>query len=415
MTDLDAHFPRYTRFDPAVPVWCVTPDVPRCLHRFFDTSPISPSGRYLTATQLPAEDRLPAPGEPAGVVLVDLETGEQRVVAQSAGWDTQLGAQPQWGATDEALFFNDLDTATWRPFGVKLNPRTGRREALGGTVYMVSADGASAVSADLVRIGRVQAGYGVVVPPEHLPANRGASDDDGVYLTDTASGACRRVVSIRQVVEAVGDRRGERDGAFYCFHTKLNPAGSRIMLVLRFLTGGGEPHGRSQLIAMDADGGDIRVAIPESEWADKGGHHPNWCPDGEHVMMNLNLHGPEAGMRLVRARYDGSGLEAMTEAVRGSGHPSLHPNGRGVVTDCYLGEPPAFGDGTTPLRWIDLEEGTERVLVRIRTQPDSAGPAGELRVDPHPAWDRSFRRVAFNACPDGTRRVYVADLSALLG
>jgi hypothetical protein len=38
-----------------------------------------------------------------------------------------------------------------------------------------------------------------------------------------------------------------------------------------------------------------------------------------------------------------------------------------------------------------------------------------MRVDAHPAWDRAFRRVAFNGCPDGTRRVYVADLSSLLG
>jgi len=37
-----------------------------------------------------------------------------------------------------------------------------------------------------------------------------------------------------------------------------------------------------------------------------------------------------------------------------------------------------------------------------------------LRVDPHPAWDRAYRRLAFNACPDGTRRVYIADLTEVL-
>ena len=105
----------------------------------------------------------------------------------------------------------------------------------------------------------------------------------------------------------------------------------------------------------------------------------------------------------------------MTDAVLGSGHPSLHPDGRHVVTDSYPGEPVAFGDGTTPLRLIDLAAGEEALLARIRTVPPFEGPTRELRVDPHPAWDRTFRRVAFNACPDGTRRVYVADLSALLG
>jgi len=40
--------------------------------------------------------------------------------------------------------------------------------------------------------------------------------------------------------------------------------------------------------------------------------------------------------------------------------------------------------------------------------------AGEFRVDPHPAWDRSGRFVAFNGFVNDTRGVFVADLSALL-
>jgi hypothetical protein len=245
---LDRHFPRYTQFAPAVPVWHVTPDSPRTIHRFFDTSPFSPSGRWLGLTRLASEDRLPRPGDVAEVVLVDLQTGRQRVVAETRGWDTQLGAQVQWGAADTELYFNDVDAGRWRPFGVRMNPLTGERRELAGTVYMVSPDGRRAVSACLRRTARTQAGYGVIVPPEHVPANRGAHDDDG----------------------------------------------------------------------------------------------------------------------------------------------------------------------TVPIRWIDLAAGTERQLVRIRTRPEWAGPKGELRVDPHPAWDRSWRYVAFNACPGGTRGVFVADVSALL-
>jgi hypothetical protein len=75
----------------------------------------------------------------------------------------------------------------------------------------------------------------------------------------------------------------------------------------------------------------------------------------------------------------------------------------------------AFGDGTVPIRLIDIEAGTATNLVRIRTVPPWSGPKNELRVDPHPAWSRDYRWVTFNACPDGTRRVYVADLSGMLG
>ena len=102
MIDFDASFPRYTGFSPEVPVWCVTPDVTGCIHHFFDTSPVSPSGRYLGLTRLPAEDRLPAPDERAEVVVVDLETGEPQTVADIGCFDVQLGANVQWGSSDQA-------------------------------------------------------------------------------------------------------------------------------------------------------------------------------------------------------------------------------------------------------------------------------------------------------------------------
>src|SRR6266496_5820755 len=98
--ELDTHFPRYREFGPTVPVWIATPGQGRTLHRFFDSSPFSPSGRYLGLTRLPHEDRLPRPGDVAEVVVVDLETGESSVVAETRGWDTQVGAHVQWGADD---------------------------------------------------------------------------------------------------------------------------------------------------------------------------------------------------------------------------------------------------------------------------------------------------------------------------
>jgi len=200
-----------------------------------------------------------------------------------------------------------------------------------------------------------------------------------------------------------------KDADFYGAHVKWNLQGDRLMLVLRGLAPDAEIKMTKDVITMEADGSDIRVAIPSSEWAAKGGHHPNWCPDGETVLINLNIDGE--GMRFVSARYDGSDYGAMHDSIPGSGHPSLHSNARHMVTDAYPHEKLAFDDGTSPIRLADLEAGTEENVVRIQIVPPYSGPKKELRVDPHPAWDYEFKRVAFNACPDGTRRVYVADLT----
>jgi hypothetical protein len=382
------------------------------IHRFHDTSPFSPSGRYLALTRLAAEDRLPMPGDVADVVVVDLESGTLQTVAQTRGADTQLGAQVQWGADDHSLFFNDVDTATWRPFGVRLDPATGARRALAGTVYSVSTDGTKAASPCLLRTARTQAGYGVIVPPEHVPRNVGAPDDDGLYVTDTTTGDSRLLVSLARIVAEAfpsAERAFLAQGSFYGFHAKWNPQGTRLMLVLRWLAPAPVQMRLNTVITMNADGSGIARAITDAQWR-RGGHHPNWCPDGDHVLMNLNLHGD--GLRLVAVRHDGTGLRALSPTLAGSGHPTLHPDGRHVLTDAYVSEPLAFRDGTTPIRWLDLPRSMETQLVRIRTAADFTGPRQELRVDSHPAWDREYRRVAFNACPSGSREVFVADLES---
>jgi hypothetical protein len=406
-------FPQYTAFDPAVPVWCVTPDLDGCIHRFFDASSVSPSGRYIGLFRFLAEDRLPKPGDVGEIVVVDLETGEQRVVAETRGWDTQMGAHVQWGASDAELFFNDMKTETWHPFGVKLDPETNVRVELDGTVYMVSRDGKKALSPCLLRTGATQAGYGVIAPPEHVPRNEKISDDDGIYITDVETGESKLLVSIREIAETAEpkiDLDKYHDGAFYGFHVKWNPLGDRIMFVLRWQPNAqGAKHGPN-LITMRADGSEICRPIADDLWS-KGGHHPDWCPDGETVMMNLKL--DDSGLTLVQAHYDGSDFKAMT-SVPGSGHPTLHPNGRHILTDVYLHEKLAYGDGTTPIRWIDTEVHTEKALIRINNDPPYNGTKNQLRIDAHPAWDRDYKRVVFNGCDNGVRRVYLTDLSGIL-
>jgi hypothetical protein len=399
----------------------VTPGGTGYIHRFYDSSPFSPSGRYVALTRLPFEDHAPRPGDVAEIVTVDLASGEMRTVAETRGWDVQLGAQLQWGADDGTLLYNDVDLRDWQPFGVWLDPLTGEKRRLGGTVYAVSADGRWTASPCLRRTAVTQRGYGVVVPRERIPENRGAPPDDGIYLTEVSSGESRLLVSIEQIVHGVSpalDPLASRRGDFFGFHVKWNPQGSRLMFVLRWLPRSLLPwrrkrsHGAKQVITLDANGGNARVAVPDTLWS-RGGHHPNWCPDGNHILMNLNTKGD--GLRFARLAADGASLETLVPDLPGSGHPTLHPGGRFLLTDAYVDDAVAYGDGTTPIRLVDLRDGTETALVRIRTQSAAERSTGVLRIDPHPAWDRSYTRIAFNACPNGRRQVFVADLGGFLG
>lgn len=415
-------FPRYTAYEPLVPVWCVTPEGGG-LHRFFDTDPISPSGRYLAVLRFPQEERPPRPGESAQIVLIDLEQAAESVVADTCGWEPQMGANIQWGASDHTLYFNDVDLGTWEPYCVQLDPFTKARRKLDATVYHISPDGKHIISACMKRMRRTQYGYGVLVPDEYVPHNHGFVEDDGIYITSTETGARRLLVSIKdafdQAVPAI-DKSLYRDGQCYGFHCKYNPQGDKIMFSMRwFKTDKPEPWDMLQegcvkffVFTMNTDGSGIKLAVGPEQW-DKHGHHTNWYPDGRTLSMNICIDG-DGKLYLVKADYDGSNYGKIIDCLPGSGHPTVHADGRHILTDAYKEEPVAFGDGTVPLRWIDLHTRDEKSAVRINVSAPAVDAYTFMRVDPHPAWHKDWRHVIFNGYADGARRVYIADFGELL-
>jgi len=333
-----------------------------------------------------------------------------------------LGANINWGASDHELFFNDVDITDWRPFAWKLDPFTDARQRLAGTVYHVSPDGRWLVSANLANMRRTQPGYGVRVPDHVPPRNVGPVDDDGLYITDTLTGKSRLMVSIRDLLTQADPpvRMDQPDRQeIYAFHGKFNPQGDRLMLSLRWFLAQDTPQWdmfsinfdavRYAWVTMPFDGGPKHCAVGPEQW-EKGGHHATWFPDGRRISMNLSI--DRGCLRFVQVNADGSGLRKMGDNLVGSGHPTMHPDGRHLLADAYVWEEVAFGDGTIPLRWIDLSTESEKTLVRINTESHAADAV--LRVDAHPAWDRTWRYVTFNAFVDGTRRVFIADMESLI-
>src|SRR5699024_10640833 len=166
------------------------------------------------------------------------------------------------------------------------------------------------------------------------------------------------------------------------------------------------------VVTMKRDGSEMFVAVGPEQWRKKG-HHINWFPDGKKLSMNLCID-DDAKMFLTKVNYDGTNLTKIIENVSGSGHPTVHPNSKHILTDAYKHEDVARGDGTVPLRMIDLDAGNEKTIVTINVDNPATEVSGALRVDPHPAWDHSNNFIAFNGFLDGTRRVFVADLRELV-
>lgn len=106
-------FPLYSG-DSIVPTWILTNSSYSSTIRFFDSSPFSPTGRYVAFTRVLSSQQNKAimPGDTATIVVIDLMTSTEIIVDTTNGWDSQLGAQVQWGASDHELIYNTHSTAT---------------------------------------------------------------------------------------------------------------------------------------------------------------------------------------------------------------------------------------------------------------------------------------------------------------
>lgn len=355
-----------------------SPDDGHYMTTFFDVPAVSRSGRFLALTRVPFIWRRPLPTDAAIVYVVDRERRIATPVYRTRGWGSQLGAGVQWGADEETIYCNDV--VDGQPRGVRVHWTSGRAVVLQGTVYGTPSDASVSYSPDLRRVNELIPGYGV--PDPLFPPRRAvtyADDDDGVWQTDLRTGEKKRLVTLRALVEGAHGDEPLRGGRWSIFHVKPNRQGTRIFALL---FGRGVPGyfgAVTQLVTFNSDGSGIRLAMPFNLWK-YGGHHPNWSADGENIVMNLRA--PGEPMRFVQFRFDGTMLRTIAEGRRGSGHPSVSPDGRYLVTDAYAAEGFANSKGEVPVRLIDLKSNHEAAVCWL----DTGRIQGPRRVDPHPVW-----------------------------
>jgi len=384
------------------PVNVVTPENGHYLTTFFDVDALSPSGRYLAVTRVPFIWRIPYLNDSADVCVIDLQQWTCKLVYKTKGWGSQLGANVQWGSSDDTLFCNDV--VNGKPAGIRLALDTLAATVLEGPIYGLSPDARYSYSADIELINAGIPGYGV---PEGLlrkrRATEGASATEGVWRTDLQTGKRDLFLSLADIVAALPADEQLQGGLHYAFNIKVNRQNTRLMILIFTRGAPGRAGWPAQVVTCDVDGSNIRLAMPDRLYR-HGGHHPNWTSDGDHIVMNLKARGKP--MAFVRFNYDGTGLETLAPGHKGSGHPSLNPARTTLMTDAYIKDGFTDARGEVPIRLVDLAGTGEVELARVFTNKIN----GPRRVDPHPVWSRDGKLVCFNGVINGHRQVLLADM-----
>lgn len=389
------------------PSWILTsPDI-SSVHRFFDSSPFSPSGRYVGVTRMSVkENRDVFIGDTAEIVVIDLISGESKVCANTTAWDSQVGAHVQWGRNDNELYYNVIRNSSMGlfPKGVVLNMFTTSYQELDCPVYQVSPNGLYSAAPDLTMIKYTQLGYGVFVP--HTFASTDASKTKGLYLTDLTTGKCRLLVSLYDIAKFANI---PTDVPMYGFHTKWSSDGSMIMFVVRTLTSSNEgmiaslipsspKKARINHMFVVSVSGEIlthvvswgsacgllaarryndRITHVVGDIAVRGdGNHPNWIPGSHNISVNyrqtcdyplsssvgsvpvwkIAVFDVDALIRDKRSPTDSFRVSSKAPVASGNmlrggyisypfgtGHPTYLPGGRYALVDAYLKEQRMFG------------------------------------------------------------------------
>ncbi len=392
------------------PVIRVTPDDGYFVHTYFDVTPFSPSGRYMAVSKLPFQDHIPSLGDLAEVCVIDLKEQTIETVFSTKTWGFQTGTNVQWGGSDRYVYTNDLIDG--RAVMIQIDLSSGDTKAYSRSMYNISRDGKYGIGFPLELLNVTQQGYGM--PSREVDNPPGLSDeaaeDEGVWRTDLETGESILLYSVADVASQVPEIMPRPDGTFYFWHSKFNKQGTRILQVLRCIFPGfeGGSDRNAMVFTLNADGSDVKFTQHDPVWGYPLGGHPNWHPDGIHLIRNMKPYGETT--RICQFKYDGSDFRVLSETFNASGHPSIESGGRYLITDKR--EFHQDGSATTDLLLIDIKTDQLKSVCTVPTfnSSDLKGAIRSLRVDGHPCWSRDYKKVSLQGTNQGARQLYVVDM-----
>ena len=363
----------------------------------------SADGRYATVLETEVKNRLPTEQDAAVLGVVDAQDNNRFIpLTETRCWNFQEAAMAHWlGTAPRTQFiFNDLVDGRFVSVIFDMANRT--RRVVPFPVSAVSRDGRWAVSINYARLRLTRPDYGYGGNGQNARADTVWPEDDGLWLVDLASGEARLIVTIASVRDRMPAVKDPKALAYFC-HTVFSRDGSKIFWLARTVENlVGQKVVRkweTTSFTCNRDGSGVRRCFPDG-W---GGSHFNWL-DGDRLMVTAKFKDAVWSHVLFTP-----GKEDYTRLGRGlldfDGHGVFSDDGRWMATDTC---PDKLG---------------ERKLMVMRMADHAVLPLGAFfvpelyreqysRCDLHPRWRPDGKMLAFNSVHEGSRQVYVVDVTA---
>ncbi|MBN1445142.1 MAG: hypothetical protein JW957_03430 [Candidatus Omnitrophica bacterium] len=375
----------------------VSPDNGR--HHFFgyyDVSPWNRKGDKFLCLETSFMDRPPGPEDEATLLLIEIPGKKVHVIDKTKAWNWQMGCRLQWlpSAPNSKILYNARQKD--RFVTVILDVETGNKKIITMPTYAVSRDGKKAVSLNFSRLNDTRPGYGYAGIPDANASNN-MPDDDGLFLLDFESGRSKMILSYEQIVSF--EHTDEMDGCKHRInHLFWRPDNQRILFLHRWRVD--ERQVRTRMLTVNPEGTELNCA---------GYSHYISHYDWQHIdkiLVWAQLGGFPPDYLMV-SEFGGRVEPLKQGRFSGDGHCSWSPDKKWVLADTYPDEKLKYG-----VFLYHPSSDTMKTVAEL-TSPKEIG--GETRCDLHPRWHPNGKAVSFDGVTSGKRRVFVADVSEIIG
>jgi hypothetical protein len=375
------------------------------MHHFFGyigqarTIPWNEPGRYVVALRTTFQDRMPEPGEPADVVLIDTtRTGQVERVDQSRGWNPQQGTMFYWhpAAPATQFFFNDRDPQSQKIFTVlydvaaRKRVREFRFDETPVANSGVAQKGGPFLAINYGRLARLRPVTGYPGAFDYTAAELHPSND-GIHIVDAARATRRLLVSYKQLADLIRPARPDVDRkALFINHTLWSRDDSQIYFYVR----------------AEFDNPKERIDIP--------------CtirPDGTGLAMHPHLGGHpewESGRRMMGAEGGRQVIYDVIERriVETLGSKEVFPQPGGDIALSPDGQWFVNGHSDAGNNYYTVLHRTDGTWARTPAISRGRYTGGDLRIDGAPAWNRTSDAILFPGLDpsDGTRQIFVINI-----
>ena len=377
-----------------LPAKAVSPADGHCFFGYFDKFATDEKDERILVHKVGFTARQPRLGDKALIGLI--EGNDFTPVAETLAWNWQQGSMLQWFSRD-SIIYNDLEGDTY--VARIHNLVTGARRTLCRPVYCLSPDGRWAMSLNFSRLDRERPGYGY---PGAFDPNEKVKcpGDEGIWLVDLKNNTAKLVVSVAQVTDA-WYRSDMEDTEGWFNHILISPDSRRFAFFLRWRLKNkdGSPGWHlTHMFTANLDGTELFPLNLE----EMSSHYTWICPDQIINFSNRYTAGWQYYLYTDRTHH--------TEIIGrdlfpGDGHCSYSPDGKWMLTDSYPLE-----DNCRRLFLYRLSNGEAFEIGSFHSDPAYPVPT---RCDLHPNWSRDGRSVCIDSIHEGSRQVYILDVSEL--